>query len=123
MKRDIELYRELLLHIESDDKYDGSTEYSYNTPEELGIFDHTLEQVAYHLTLLIEAGMVVGANSSGTLPGFSRLTSNGHDFLDNIRDPGIWKRVKARLNGLPGVALSVIVGIAQAEIKKKLGLP
>jgi len=122
VKRDMDLFRDLLLHIEADDKYDGTTEFSYDTPEELGISGHTIEEVAYHLTLLIEAGLVKGASGSGTLPTFSRLTSDGHDFLDNIRDPGVWAKVKARLDGLPGVALTAIIGIAQAEIKKKFGL-
>jgi hypothetical protein len=43
--------------------------------------------------------------------------------VDNVKDSGIWEQVKTRVGGLPGVALAVVVEIAKAEIKKRLGLP
>jgi len=51
------------------------------------------------------------------------MTWNGHEFLDDIKDTGVWESTKARIAGLPGVAIAVIAEIAKAEIKKKLGLP
>ncbi|MBZ5679925.1 MAG: DUF2513 domain-containing protein [Acidobacteriia bacterium] len=61
MKRDMDLIRELLLLIETDPKFDGTTEFCFNTPEEMGITNHSTEEVAYHLAQLIEAGFVKGA--------------------------------------------------------------
>ena len=52
----------------------------------------------------------------------SKLTWEGHEFVDDIKDSGIWANTKARVEGLSGVALSVVAEIAKAEIKKRLGL-
>jgi hypothetical protein len=54
--------------------------------------------------------------------GRSKLTWKGHEFVDTIRDAGIWNKVKERLKGLPSVALSVVAEIAIAEAEKHLHL-
>jgi hypothetical protein len=51
------------------------------------------------------------------------LTWNGHEFLDSVRDTGIWAKVKERAAKLPSAPLSILAGIAVAEVKKHLGLP
>jgi hypothetical protein len=56
------------------------------------------------------------------MPAVSRLTWEGHEFLDNIKDVGVWEKTKERLQGIPGVALTVVAALAEAEIKKRLGL-
>jgi hypothetical protein len=52
----------------------------------------------------------------------TKLTWEGHEFLDDIKDSSVWESTKARIAGLPGVALAVMAELAKAEIKKKLGL-
>jgi hypothetical protein len=71
------------------------------------------------LDLLLEAGFLKG----DPMPSISRLTWEGHEFLDNIRDAGIWGKTKAKLRDLPSVAVTLIREIALAETKKHLGLP
>lgn len=117
MKRDMDLIREILLRIEEDPNADG-TKWVRLTD----VNGHSSEEVAYHLVLLTEAGFVKG-NMAGSTPIISRLTWEGHEFVDDIKDSGVWESTKARVAGLSGVALSVIAEIAKAEIKKKLGLP
>jgi Hypothetical protein (DUF2513) len=56
------------------------------------------------------------------MPQLSRLTWDGHEFLANIKDAGIWGKTKARLKDMPSAAMTVVAAIAQAEIKKHLGL-
>jgi hypothetical protein len=122
MKRDLDLIREILLHIESGQEYDGTREFCSTTPEEMGLTGYTPEEFFYHCTLLIEDGYIDGAATIVNIV-VRRLTSRGHDFLDDIRDPGVWKKVKTQLGGLPGVALTVVAELAKGEIKKHLGLP
>jgi len=122
MKRDLDLIREIMLHVESGQEYDGTREFYYIDPEEMGLTGYTSEEFVYHWTLLIEAGYVDGAATVVNIV-VRRLTSRGHDFLDDIRDPGIWKQVKIRLGSLPGVALSIVAELAKSEIKKHLALP
>ena len=91
-------------------------------PSDLGITNHSLEEVAYHVTMLVEDGFVKG-NVAGEMPVISKLTWQGHEFLDDIRDQDIWDKTKERAKGLASVGLTLIWEIAKAEIKMKLGLP
>lgn len=125
MKRDMDLVRELLLGIEADTRLDGTRWFQPDTQDNLGVIGisgHSREEVAYHLVILIEAGYVRGTLTM-EMPQISKLTWAGHEFLDDIKDPGIWSKTKERLKGLPSVGVSVIAEIAKAEIKKHLGLP
>lgn len=123
MKRDMDLIRELLVAIEDNPKLDGSNWILFYDPKELGIENHTAKEVAYHLNLLIEAGFVRGKVSADLMPELARLTWDGHEFLANIKDAGIWGKTKAKIKDLPSVALSVVAAIAQAEVKKYIGIP
>jgi hypothetical protein len=83
----------------------------------------SVEEIAYHLNMLIEDGYVKGTKTvDRRIPWFSQLTSSGHYFLDNIRENTVWGRVKERLAELPGASLSVVAQLGLQEIKKKLGL-
>ncbi|HEU0048843.1 MAG TPA: DUF2513 domain-containing protein, partial [Nitrososphaera sp.] len=84
--------------------------------------DRSQEELNYHVDLLFEAGYIEGNPDSNPNPMVSKLTWKGHEFVDTIRDAGIWNNVKERLKGLPSVALSVVAEIAIAEAKKKLKL-
>lgn len=122
MRRDLDLIRDILLRIESGKEYDGAREFYYSKPEDMGLTGCTAEEFHYHCTLLIEDGFIDGA-ATVVNTVVRRLTSRGHDFLDDIRDPRVWDLVKIRLGGIPGVALGVIGDLARSEIKRQLALP
>jgi|SRR5579863_2247659 len=119
MNRDMDLIRDLLFRIEADPKCDGTGWISFNKPEDL--CGHSPEEVSYHLSVLRDGGYIK-ANTSGSTPMVSRLTWQGHEFLDNIKDVGVWKSTKEKVKGMSGVALGVVAAIAEAEIKKRLHL-
>ena len=89
MKRDIDLARKILLELE-------------DTPYELGGFDLELEgyspnQIAYHIMLLNEAGLIEALNmSSHSGPKWipKRLTWAGHEFIEASRDESRWEKAK-----------------------------
>lgn len=56
------------------------------------------------------------------MPVVNKLTWQGHELLDDIRDPDIWNKTKERAKVLSGVGVAFVWEIAKAEIKKKLGL-
>ena len=118
----MDLIRDLLMKVAADDLLDGTRWVHYESLEELGIEGHSMMEIGYHLNLLIEAGYLKGRPGIEQIPPINKLTWQGHEFLDNIRDPGIWNKTKARVSGLPGVAISIVAEIAKAEIKRKLGL-
>jgi len=88
MKRDFELIRQLLLDIEGE-KVD------------LSLF--TEDQILYHKALLLEVGLAEGPKprySSRKYSGIPdkviihKLTWEGHDFIDAIRDESRWQKAK-----------------------------
>lgn len=119
MKRDLDLIREILLSIES---YE---------PERIGFiqiispkgFSGTEPQNAYHIRMLIDAG-IVDANGRPTMSlqyAINGLTMEGHDFLDAIRDASIWDATKSRVAAVGSWTLDIVLAVAKDEIKKRLG--
>jgi hypothetical protein len=121
MTRDMDLIRDLLLFIENNPKCDGSGWIQFSESD-FSPLAKSPQEIRYHLFLLIEAGFLRGQAFGGQFPLISKLTWNGHEFLDDVRDQGIWIKTKERIQGLGGVALSVVAEIAKAEIKARLGL-
>lgn len=86
MRRDFDLIRLLLQEVEGVEDVSELSKY-------------TKDQQLYHSCLLIEAGLVHGTivvdqNGNPAHTHISRLTWDGHEFLDMTRDPSIWSKVK-----------------------------
>lgn len=121
--RDMDLIRDLLLKVEENPEMNGTREFMYDNPEDLGIAGRSVDEVAYHIKLLIQEQFLEGSVTAAfPMHIVSSLTWDGHEFLDNIRDQGIWDKTKKRIEGLSSVALKVVASIAEAEVRKHLGL-
>jgi hypothetical protein len=121
VQRDMDLIRQLLLRIEQDPKLNGK-EWIHFDPSELGLANRNSEEIGYHLAMLIEADFVEGRIGIEAIPTISKLTWEGHEFLDNIKNDNVWNKTKSRIGDLGTVSLKVVASIAEAEIKKHLGL-
>jgi hypothetical protein len=122
VQRTMDLVRQLLLRLEQDPVLDGKHSVHFD-PADLGMADRSKEEIGYHLDLLLEAGYIKGKSGFfDDIPIISKLTWEGHEFLDNIKDAGVWAKTKKRVEGLSGIALKVVAAIAEAEIRKHLGL-
>jgi hypothetical protein len=116
----MDLIREILLKVEADPELQGSRFKVFDTSDFAG---HSQEEITYHIDLLFENDFVKGIETlDAPAPAISRLTWQGHEFIADTSDPGIWASVKERTKGLPDVAIAVIWELAKAEVKKKLGL-
>lgn len=121
MKLDKELVREILLAVEAHDEAHGWME--------LAIEGRTAKEVSYHVMLLDEAGFLSGI-SLGGINHFEwqpkRLTYTGHEFLDTVRDPEVWRRTKegAEKAGVAGLGVLLELGKAYGKqlLKERLGL-
>ena len=116
MKRDMKLVRALLSRIEEDDALDGSAGFAAN---EFTMPEHSPEEVAFHVLLLLDAGLLRGSSET-SIPMIERLTWQGCEFLDDTRDPEIWAKT---LKAASGAGIALAWELAKAEIKKKLHLP
>ena len=93
MQRDMDLVRTILLKIaEAKQPIPMADLLDGNAPAD------DVGAIQYHLAMLIdEAGFVSGikAHSFGGKNWLDlNLTWNGHEFLDNVRDPEIWRQTK-----------------------------
>ena len=90
--------------------------------------DRSEGEVGHHLKLLEEAGFLAGIDVTplvGDGPRVipERLTWEGHEFLDSIRDDTVWKEVRGRLEKIGGQAtIAVVKALAGSVAKNMLGL-
>jgi hypothetical protein len=80
-----------------------------------------------HFELLMKAGFIAAPSSQGmTQFVLTGLTWEGHEFIDAIRNPEVWKKTKAGMKAVGGFGLDLMVQIAKAEgkrlISEKLGI-
>lgn len=119
LRRDMELVREILRATE-DAGPEGFTNRECRFPERDDV------EVAYHVRLLSEAGMlegIVADSESGLIGAYrvDRLTWAGHEFLDAARDPKLWAAAKAKIGAsLSSVSVellkTVLVELGKATI-------
>lgn len=113
MKRDLDLIRDILLHVEAIDP-----EEPYIMEWE-GFEGYTDLEVHEHVKLLIDSGYVEGGYSKSSARHIShveanRLTMEGHDFLDDMRNDTVWKKTKTKIRETTGSAsLAVVKQVAQ----------
>lgn len=119
MKRDLDLIREILLGIEVNPQYNGTRVLDPSLT--FGLSDRQLDEIAYHVGMLIEDGYVTGKQTKqpGIYVVFG-LTISGHDYLDSIRDPAIWMKTKEGAERAGGFTLSLIGELAKGFIKTKI---
>jgi len=114
MKRDMNLIRLLLIQREGEEEPDLS--------------EYSTEDQVYHGALLIEAGLVHGSISEGEDGDpsgvyLTRLTWEGHEFLDAARSETVWKKVRAAtVKGGVGLTLPIAKALLAKYAKEKLGL-
>lgn len=104
MKRDMELIRKILFAIE--DKYIDT----WLEGSEIPIDGYDMNTIAYHCAILHDANLIYdykGEYASGELYffGVGRLTWEGHEFLDKIKNDTVWSQTKETLTkkGVPFV--------------------
>jgi len=89
MKRDMDLARKILLDIE---KSEEPAKWRFIRFE-----GHSNDEVAFHMRLLAQAGLIEAKNFSSQSRidwRAGQLTWDGHEFLDAARDESRWNRAK-----------------------------
>src|SRR6266513_2030917 len=86
--------------------------------EKEGVTD---DEIAYGLRLLMDRSFVIGSydKTSGTFD-IERLSMDGHDFLDSIRDPDVWDKTKKGALAAGGFAMDLLKKLATGFVKKKI---
>ena len=96
MKRNMNKVRELLIKIE-----ETGVDDTYYTDD---------QEECYHLRIMKDGGLVEGWVVDNGIDGYSSeisgLTWKGHEFLDAIRDDGVWEKVKTHFKE-KGVGMTI----------------
>jgi hypothetical protein len=98
LKRDLDIVREILLAVEHS---------SYPPPNPLTLPGRSEDEINYHLALMLQAGLIEGFESktiSANLPRVrvTKLTWEGHEFLEAARDDSSWNKAKAKAASTAG---------------------
>lgn len=126
MKLNHECVRDVLLHIEENLTYGYYMDFSA-----VELKQYSQEELIYTADKLIEAEFICGSRKnyiSNSLPDIriTSLTWSGHQFLDNIRDDGVWKDTKKIISKFSSVSLGLVGSIASQVItslvQNQLGL-
>jgi len=119
MKRDMDLVRQILLAAEANEHglVGGNPD----------IDGYTDEQVAYHVYLMNEAGLVQAADttsmgSDSPEAMLNHLTWSGHDFLDAAREPSRWQKAKEIIAKAGGATFQIWLAVLTDLVKKGVGL-
>ncbi|MGO1304555.1 DUF2513 domain-containing protein [Sphingomonas parapaucimobilis] len=124
MKRDMDLIRDLLLQIENGKNvfhlidFDTASELGVQISEKLDKDD--VSKYEYHLDLLKNAKMIKLSISGDGYWFVETITWEGHDFLESIRDPKIWKSTKDSIYNAGGFTLDILKAVAKGIIRQKL---
>lgn len=105
MKRDLDLIRQILLHIETEGE-DSSRRPGFANIADDG---YDPEAIQYHVQLMHDAGLIV---ADELVPGQwwpERITWAGHEFLDLARNDTLWKATTRDVESQVGSAPFQIV--------------
>lgn len=132
MKRDLDLVRDILLHIEAEfDPEEGVLQLSRDHMPENLTEEHSAAVVLRHVELLWDAGLVNvylskdrgdlqrSATGMPVIIAVGGLTHEGHEFLDEIRSSEVLKTTMERIGSAVGNAsLAVIREVARGVTKE-----
>lgn len=114
--RDMELVRALLLYIANT----AGVGHPAPQPSAEGYSD---EVVAYHLSIMQEAGLIRGSRSLSGKWSLSPLTWEGQEFMNAAKDDSVWNSVKKNAGGLFNtVTIAVAKDLLIMETRRRLGL-
>ena len=126
MKLNHDCVRDVMIFVEENVPYGHYADFS-----SVEIKDYSHEDIIYAADKLLEANLLDGSKHKyiGSNTPDIRITSitwAGHQFLDNIRDDGVWKNTKKVISNFSSVSLSLVGSIASQVItslvQKQLGL-
>jgi Hypothetical protein (DUF2513) len=121
MKRDMDLIRDILLAFDANPKLDGRLVHRGRVGaffEKEGVSE---DEAAHGLRLLMDRQFVVGSyDRASDMFGLERLSMDGHDFLDLIRDHDVWDKTKNAALATRGFTLDLLFALAKGIIKKTM---
>ena len=125
MKRDLDLVRSILIYVEN---AGGEVD-----ADDMATERWPIETVAYHVRLMAHHGLVDVSQDFRDMNGdtielaVAGITWDGQDYLDSLREPKVWDRVKKTLASTVGSTTLDVVRqtgsmVALAMVREGLGM-
>lgn len=128
MKRDPEILREMLLQVEASSF--SNVPSATDDWKEFRFPSVTHNILRHHAQLLLERGFLREGSVILNAPDFNgrpvttflpdAMTDHGHEFLESVRDPEIWRKTKSGAENVGSFNLDLLKQIALGLIKTKL---
>lgn len=121
MIRNMDLLRDIMLALEQNAELDGQGFSRGHASDFFAKEGVKAQEVAYNLLLLIDRDYILGSyDPTSATFDIERLTMDGHDFLDTIRDPEMWAKTKQGANAVKSWSLDTLRDIGRGLIKKQI---
>ena len=121
MQRDMDLIRNLLLRLDAMPIGIGEAYFLELNKPPLCLQGDDPNKVYYNMKLIADAGfLALTPSQPGIGFGLTGLTWHGHEFLDTVRDPEIWRRTKEGANKAGGFTVSLLADLAKGLLKTQI---
>lgn len=124
MKRDLNLIRNILLEVESAEPED---QVRLDRFEEK--YADRLNEVSAHVHLLHDAGYLKATISQELSPAgprqffIQKIEWEGYEYLDAVRDDGIWAKTQEKLKSVGGATtLEIAKAVATKLVMEAMGV-
>jgi hypothetical protein len=119
MQRNMDLIRAILLDIEATQVPPGGF-LGFSSDGTSPVEGYTAADCLYNLRTAIDGGLVRAGKDHGMMIAVHGLTWKGHDFLDQVRDPEIWRITKEGASKAGGFSLDLLAALAKGFLKNKI---
>lgn len=98
MKLNPDCIRGILLTIEEKCDFDTPWEYEKDNFESEYLAEYSHQEIIYHISQASQSGLIQGVHyyDGGATTLICDLTPAGHEFLANVRNDSIWKKVMSK---------------------------
>ncbi|MBJ7657811.1 DUF2513 domain-containing protein [Weissella confusa] len=83
------------------------------------------DDYVYTIDSLLDGGYIIGKRQR-TMDGYiymiKSISFSGHQFLDTVRSPEIWRQTKSLTSKFEGVTIEILSQVTTNLISKQLGL-
>ena len=121
MKLNPNCVRDILIQLENDLDFPNSIQYRI-TDENRILPQYDWYEIVYHIRQCDLYGFITGVHFYGNYDSFTvnDILPKGHEFLANIRQDKIWKKIMQRALNVGSIALPVIQQIAATYFQQKI---
>lgn len=116
---DYDLIRYLLLQLESTDEFPVSSEIFANEK-------YSYKEINFHTNILLDYKYIEAKKLSteiGNVFAILRMTGQGHEYLNAVRDDVVWKKILQKIAGQAGIlTLDMVKEVAVKTIRDNIGI-